>query len=55
MIKKYLSKEKLNKVKNLTNLFLDIAEEEVTEEKAMTMNDWIEVTDNLLKYRKKIF
>ena len=51
--KNYLSKDELNKLKNLTNLFLDIAEEEVNEEKTMTMNDWIEVADNLLKYRKK--
>ena len=53
--KNYLSKDELNKLKNLTNLFLDIAEEEVNEEKTMTMNDWIEVADDLLKYRKKIF
>ena len=51
--KNYLSKDELNKLKNLTNLFLDIAEEEVNEEKTMTMNDWIEVADDLLKYRKK--
>ena len=51
--KNYLSKDELNKLKNLTNLFLDIAEEEVNEEKIMTMNDWIEVADDLLKYRKK--
>ena len=51
--KNYLNEDELNKLKNLTNLFLDIAEEEVNEEKTMTMNDWIKVAYDLLKYRKK--
>lgn len=32
---------------------LDVAETEAKEQKTMTMNDWIEVADDLLKYRKK--
>lgn len=51
--KNYLQKEELEKLNNLTNLFLDIAETEATERKTITMNDWIEVADDLLKYRKK--
>lgn len=38
---------------DLTNLFLDVAETEAKEQKTMTMNKWIEVADELLKYRKK--
>ena len=51
--KNYLQKEELEKLKDLTNLFLDVAETEAKEQKSMTMNDWIKVADDLLKYRKK--
>ncbi len=51
--KNYLQKEELDKLKDLTNLFLDVAETETKEQKTMTMNAWIEVADDLLKYRKK--
>ena len=51
--KNYLQKEELEKLNDLTNLFLDVAETEAKEQKTMTMNKWIEVADELLKYRKK--
>ena len=51
--KNYLQKEELEKLNDLTNLFLDVAETEAKEQKTMTMNQWIEVADYLLKYRKK--
>lgn len=51
--KNYLEKEELDKLNDLTNLFLDVAETEAKEQKLMTMKDWIEVADDLLKYRKK--
>lgn len=51
--KNYLKKEELEKLNDLTNLFLDVAETEAKEQKTMTMNNWIEVADDLLKYRKK--
>ena len=51
--KNYLEKEELDKLNDLTNLFLDIAETEAKEQKTMMMSDWIEVADDLLKYRKK--
>ena len=51
--KNYLEKEELEKLNDLTNLFLDVAETEAKEQKTMTMNKWIEVADDLLKYRKK--
>lgn len=51
--KNYLQKEELEKLNDLTNLFLDVAETEAKEQKTMTMNKWIEVVDDLLKYRKK--
>ena len=51
--KNYLQKEEIEKLNDLTNLFLDVAETEAKEQKTMTMNNWIEVADNLLKYRKK--
>lgn len=52
--KNYLEKEELEKLNDLTNLFLDVAEAEAKEQKTMTMNNWIEVADDLLKYRKKV-
>ena len=52
-VKHYLEKEELDKLNDLTNLFLDIAEIEAKEQKTMMMSDWIEVADDLLKYRKK--
>jgi len=51
--KNYLNKEELDKLKNITNLFLDVAEEEAKEQKLLTMKDWINITDDLLKFRKK--
>jgi len=51
--KNYLQKEELEKLNDLTNLFLDVAETEAKEQKTMTMNSWIETADDLLKYRKK--
>ncbi len=51
--KNYLQKEELEKLNDLTNLFLDIAETEAKEQKIMNMKNWIEVTNDLLKYRKK--
>ena len=51
--KNYLEKEELDKLNDLTNLFLDVAETEAKEQKNMMMKDWIEVANDLLKYRKK--
>ncbi len=51
--KNYLQKEELEKLNDLTNLFLNVAETEAKEQKTMTMSKWIEVADDLLKYRKK--
>ena len=51
--KNYLQKEELEKLNDLTNLFLDVAETEAKEQKTMTMSKWIDVADDLLKYRKK--
>lgn len=51
--KNYLQKKELESLNDLTNLFLDVAETEAKEQKTMTMNSWIEVADDLLKYRKK--
>jgi len=48
-----LTKDELEKLNDLTNLFLDIAETEAKEQQIMTMQKWIEVADDLLKYRKK--
>ena len=43
----YLEKDELDKLNDLTNLFLDIAETEAKEHKNMTMNNWIETADDL--------
>lgn len=51
--KNYLYEDELKKLNNLTTLFLDYAETMAEEEQVMTMKDWINETDNLLKFRKK--
>lgn len=51
--KNYLNEEELKKLNNLTNFFLDYAETMAEENQVMTMKDWINETDNLLKFRKK--
>lgn len=51
--KNYLNEKELKKLNNLTILFLDYAETMAEEEQVMTMKDWINETDNLLKFRKK--
>lgn len=51
--KNYLNEDELKKLNNLTNLFLDYAEDMAEEEKIMTMQDWIDTTDKLLKFREK--
>lgn len=51
--KNYLNKDEIKKLENLTELFLNVAQTEAEEQKVMKMQDWIEVTDDLLKYRKK--
>ena len=51
--KNYLNEEELNKLNDLTNMFLVFAEDEAKERNVMTMKDWIDATDNLLKFRRK--
>ena len=51
--KNYLNELELKKLNNLTNLFLDYAESMAEDEQLMKMKDWIDETDNLLKFRKK--
>ena len=51
--KNYLNEEELNKLNDLTNFFIVFAEDEAKERHIMTMQDWIEATDNLLKFRRK--
>ena len=51
--KNYLNEEELRKLNNLTTFFLDYAESMAEENKVMTMKNWIDETDNLLKFRKK--
>ncbi len=51
--KNYLNHEELNKLNDLTNMFLVFAEDEAKERHIMTMKDWIDSTDDLLKFRKK--
>lgn len=51
--KNYLNESELKKLNNLTNLFLDYAEDMVEEEKVITMQNWIDSTDKLLKFREK--
>ncbi len=51
--KSYLNEEELNKLNDLTNMFLVFAEDEAKEKHVMTMQDWINSTDDLLKFRRK--
>ena len=51
--KNYLNKEELTKLNDLTNIFLVFAEDEAKERHVMTMQDWINATDDLLKFRRK--
>ena len=51
--KNYLNEEELNKLNDLTNIFLVFAEDEAKERHVMTMQDWINSTDDLLKFRRK--
>ena len=51
--KNYLNEEELSKLNDLTNLFLVFAEDEAKERHVMTMKDWINATDDLLKFRRK--
>ena len=51
--KNYLNEEEIRKLNNLTTFFLDYAEAMAEENHIMTMKNWIEETDNLLKFRKK--
>ena len=51
--KNYLNEEELNKLNDLTNMFLLFAEDEAKERHIMTMKDWISATDDLLKFRRK--
>lgn len=51
--KNYLNEVELNKLNDLTNMFLVFAEDEAKERHIMTMRDWINATDDLLKFRRK--
>lgn len=51
--KNYLNEKEISKLKDLTNMFLVFAEDEAKERHLMTMKDWIESTDNLLRFRRK--
>ena len=51
--KNYLNEEEISKLNDLTNIFLVFAEDEAKERHVMTMQDWIDATDDLLKFRRK--
>src|SRR5574344_88103 len=51
--KNYLTKDEIKKLENLTTLFLDYAEGMAEEHELMTMQKWIDETNNLLEFRKK--
>ena len=43
----------MNNLKDLTNMFLVFAEDEAKQRHVMTMKDWINATDDLLKFKRK--
>lgn len=51
--KNYLNEEELKKLSDLTNFFIVFAEDEAKERHIMTMQNWIDATDDLLKFRRK--
>ena len=51
--KNYLSEMEFQRLNLLVSGFLDFAEFQALEMNPMTMKDWIEVADDLLRYRKK--
>ena len=51
--KNYLSESEFKKLNNLTNLFIDYAEDMAEEQNIMNMQKWIDTTDKLLKFRDK--
>lgn len=51
--KNYLNEDEIKKLESLTTLFLDYAEDMANEQNLMTMQSWIDVTDDLIKFRKK--
>ena len=51
--KNYLNEKELKSLERLTLSFLDYAEDMAIENKVMTMSDWINLVDELLKFRRK--
>ena len=51
--KNYLNEQELNKLNDLTNMFLVFAEDEAKERHIMIISDWIKAKDDLLKFRRK--
>ena len=51
--KNYLKEDEIKGLERLTILFLDYAEDMANDHQVMTMKDWINATDELLKFRKK--
>ena len=51
--KNYLNEKEMNSLKDLTNMFLVFAEDEAKQRHVMTMQNWIDATDDLLKFRRK--
>lgn len=51
--KNYLNEDEITKLNDLTNVFLVFAEDEAKDRHVMTMQDWINATDDLLIFRRK--
>lgn len=51
--KNYLQEDEIKGLERLKISYLDYAEDMAYENKVMTMNDWINATDDLLTFRKK--
>lgn len=51
--KNYLNEDELNKLNDLTNMFFVFVENEAKERHVMTMQYWINATDDLFKFRRK--
>ncbi len=51
--KNYLSKEELEILNRLVSAYLDIAEVNALQHKAMTMNEWIDVLDGFIKMSRQ--
>ncbi len=51
--KNYLNEKELDRLNRIVTMYIDYAEFQALNEKIMTMKDWLEITDDFLKYNRQ--